>query len=77
VGCSDGEDQSKGIMIIRLLPPALSDNRPGLRLAGPARQVARAFQNPTASAKEPGSDTQITVGTGGAKILPTACSVTP
>ena len=38
---------------------------------------ARAFQKPTASAKEFRSDTQIPAGTGGAKVLPTAPSVTP
>ena len=35
---------------------------------------ARAFQKPTASAKEFRSDTQIPAGTGGAKVLPTAPS---
>ena len=39
VSCGDGEGQPYGIMIIRVLAPALSHLRPGLRLAGPARPV--------------------------------------
>ena len=39
VSCGDDQGQLYGIMIIRVLAPALSHLRPALRLAGPARPV--------------------------------------
>jgi hypothetical protein len=39
VSCSDGLGQVCGMMIDRVLAPALSHLRPALRLAGPARPV--------------------------------------
>jgi len=39
VSCGNDQCQLSGIMIIRVLAPALLHLRPGLRLAGPARPV--------------------------------------
>jgi hypothetical protein len=39
MSCGDVQGQAYGIMIIRVLAPALSHLRPALRLAGPARPV--------------------------------------
>jgi len=68
ISARSSQPETSGGSKIAVTAPTL----PGVAVA----TSARAFQNPTASENESGSDTQITVGTGGATTLPKASSAT-